>query len=202
MARTVDPARHQARRLVIIDAALTCFAVEGFDRATTAAICRAAGIGSGTFFHYFPTKLSVLLGILELGTAETAAWFAAQAGRTDAAGVIADYVAHAADECADPRVAGFVKAIGAVMADPDVSAALGRDEAAVHDGLLPWVGSAQEAGQVRADVPAARLCAWIMVVLDGFTGRIAGEPAFSAATERDMLIDTVRRLLAPTLDPE
>ena len=48
MARTVDPERHEARRLVIIDAALTVFAERGYDGATTAEICRRAGIGSGT----------------------------------------------------------------------------------------------------------------------------------------------------------
>ena len=196
MARTVDPVRHEARRLAIIDAALGCFADSGFDRATTAAICRAAGIGSGTFFHYFPTKIDVLLAILELSTAETSAWFAAQQGRTDPAVVVADYVAHAATEYADPRVAGFVKAVGAVMNDPKVSDALARDEAAVHGGLLPWVRAAQVAGAIRVDVPAARLCAWVTVVLDGFLGRLAGETSFSATAEQDMLIDTVQRLLA------
>ena len=64
MARTVDPERHLARRLVIIDAALTCFAATGYAGTSTAAICREAGIGSGTFFHYFPTKQSLLLAIL------------------------------------------------------------------------------------------------------------------------------------------
>jgi AcrR family transcriptional regulator len=197
VARTVDPVRHEARRLVIIDAALTCFADDGFDRATTAAICRTAGIGSGTFFHYFPTKLDVLLAILELGTAETAAWFAAQQGRTDPAGVLADYVAHAATELADPRVAGFVKAVGAVMNDVQVATALARDEAATYDGLLPWAQAAQAGGEIRGDVPAPRLCAWVLVVLDGFLGRLAGDSGFTAAAEQDMLMDTVQRLLAP-----
>ena len=83
MARTVDPERHLARRLVIIDAALTCFAATGYAGTSTAAICREAGIGSGTFFHYFPTKQSLLLAILALGTEETRAWFAARADDED-----------------------------------------------------------------------------------------------------------------------
>ncbi len=182
--------------MVIIDAALTRFAEDGFDRATTAAICRTARIGSGTFFHYFPTKLDVLLAILELGTTETGNWFAAQRGRADPGGVLADYVVHAATEFADPRVAGFVKAVGAVMNDEQVAAALARDDAALHDGLLPWVEAAQAAGEVRVDVPAARLCAWVLVVLDGFVGRLAGESGFTAAAEQDMLLDTVQRLLS------
>ena len=196
MARTIDPVRHEARRMAIIDAALTRFAADGVDGATTAAICRTAGIGSGTFFHYFPTKLDVLLAILELGTAETVAWFAAQQGRTDPGGVLADYVAHAADEFTDPRIAGFVQAVGAVMHDERDAAVLARDDAALHDGLLPWIEAAQTAGEVRSDVSAARLCAWVLVVLDGFLGRLAGSSGFTAVGERDMLRDTVRRLLA------
>lgn len=195
MARTIDPVRHEARRMAIIDAALTRFAEDGFPGATTAAICRTAGIGSGTFFHYFRTKLDVLLAILDLGTAETSEWFVAQHGRTDPAGVIADYVAHSATEFADPRVAGFIRAVGAVMNDPQVAAALARDEAAALDGLLPWVRAAQAAGQIRGDVTATRLCAWIMVVLDGFLGRLADDTGFTADAERNMLLDTVRRLL-------
>lgn len=197
MARTVDPARHQARRLAIIDAALTCFAVKGFDRTTTVAICRTAGIGSGTFFHYFPTKRSVLLATLELGTQETADWFAAQEGRTDARAVVRDYLEHVAEELAEPRLAGFVKAVGAVMAEPDVAAALATDDAAVRDGVLPWIERAQQAAEVRSDVPAARLVSWVLLLLDGFVGRIASDPAFRAADERAMLSDAVERLLAP-----
>ena len=196
MARTVDPVRHEARRLAIIDAALTCFAADGFDRTTTATICRTAGIGSGTFFHYFPTKLGVLLAIIELGTDETAAWFEAQRGRRDPVGVLLDHVARAADEGADPRVGGFVRAVGAVMSDAKVAAALARDEAVLREGLLPWVEAAQRAGGIRDDLPAGRLTDWIMVLLDGFLGRIAGEQ-FDPVAERDMLLDTARRLIAP-----
>lgn len=196
MARTVDPDRYEARRLVIIDAALTCFAAEGFDRTTTAAICRRAGIGSGTFFHYFPTKLGVLLAILDLGTGETAAWFAAQRGRTDPVGVLLDHVGRAADEGADPRAAGFVRAVGAVMSDPDVAAALTRDAAVLRAGLLPWVQAAQAEGGIRTDLSAGRLADWIMVLLDGFLGRIAGEH-FDPVVERDMLLDAARRIMAP-----
>ncbi|MBT0769122.1 TetR/AcrR family transcriptional regulator [Kineosporia sp. J2-2] len=197
MARTVDPARHLARRMQIIDAALTRFAEDGFDRATTTAICRAAGIGSGTFFHYFPTKLAVLLAVLDLGTAETGRWFAAQHGRDDAARVITDYVGHHADECADPRVAGFVRAVGAVAGDPDVAAALERDERTVHEGLLPWVRKAVADGQIRADQPSGRLAVWIEVLLDGYLGRIAGQDRFDAVAEKAMLLDAVSRLLKP-----
>lgn len=197
MARTVDPERHLARRLQIIDAAITCFAASGYAGATTAAICREAGIGSGTFFHYFPTKQDLLVGILALGTQETRAWFAARLADADPLGVVEAYVAHAADEMADPRMAGFVRAVGAVMGEPVVEAALADDTRAIEEGLAPWVERARAAGQVRDDVAAADLTQWVIAVVDGFLGRLAVEERFTATGQRAMLLDVVRRLLAP-----
>lgn len=197
MSRTVNPRRHAARRLAIIDAALTCFAAEGYDRATTAAICREAGIGSGTLFHYFPTKLGLLLAILELGTQETCDWFSAQEGRTDPARVIADYLEHAASEFADPRLPGFVQAVGAISGEPEVNAALARDDDATRTGLKPWVTAAQRSGTFRTDIPADRLTEWLLAIVDGYVGRLASTPGFDAATERAMLTDVAARLTRP-----
>lgn len=196
MARTVDPERHAARRLQIVDAAFTCFAAEGYVGATTDAICRQAGIGSGTFFHYFPTKAAVLLAILALGTQETRNWFAAQQGRTDARVVVLDWVRYSAAQLADPRLAGFVRAVGAVMTDPGVAEALTADEQAQREGLLPWVRRAQVDGEVRTDLTPPALTAWVMLVLDGFLGRIAADEDFTAAGQRRWLVDMVERLLA------
>ncbi len=197
MARTVNPARHAARRLTIIDAALTCFAEHGYDRATTTMICRAADIGSGTFFHYFPTKLDVLLETLRIGTAETTAWFAAQAARDDPRGVIDDFLRRTAAEFADPRIGGFVRAVGAVMGVPEVAAALEDDERATMDGLLPWVRLARDRHLIRSDLSAERLVAWLMVVLDGVLSRAASETGFAIGDETEVLRDVVDRLLAP-----
>lgn len=197
MARTVDPERYAARRLVIIDAALTCFAAEGYDRATTSAICHEAKIGSGTFFHYFPTKLGLLLAILDLGTEENNDWFAAQEGRTDPAQVITDYVEHAAAEMTDPRLPGFVRAVGAVMGQAEVAAALARDDAATKTGLRPWVAAAQRDGGFRTDLSADRLTDWLLAVIDGYVGRLATTPSFDAALELETLTNLTARLTRP-----
>lgn len=197
MARTVDPKRHAARRLVIIDAGLNLFAATGFDRTTTAAICREAKIGSGTFFHYFPTKQSLLLAILDLGTQETTDWFAAQEGRTDARQVLTDYVEHVAAELTDPRVPGFIRAVGALMGEPAVVSALAHDDEATRAGLQPWVARAQKFGALRTDMPATRLTTWLLAVLDGYASQLATAPDFDATTERKNLIDAVTRISRP-----
>lgn len=202
MARTVNPHQYAARRLLIIDAALTCFAAEGYEGATTAAICRTAGIGSGTFFHYFPTKADVLVAVLELGIEETRAWFAGQAGRPDGVDVVRDWIMHTVDELADPRLPGFVRAVGAAMTQPAIGAALADDEAAQRDGLRPWVALGQEQGSIRTDLSSEQVTAWIMLLVDGFVGRLAAQEGFSVAGERAVLVDTVDRLLRPGRDTD
>lgn len=198
--RTVDPARHAARRLGIIDAALTRFAADGYEATTTASICAEAGIGSGTFFHYFPTKADVLLGILELGTAETTAWFAEQSGREDAAGVLHDWIDKTIEDFSDRRIAGFVRAVGAVMSRPEFAAALTADDRATRAGLLGWVELAQRQGRIRVDLDAPRLTSWLTVLTDGFADRIATDDGFTAVAEGAMLRDAAHRLLAPGSD--
>lgn len=195
MARTVDPYRYAARRLAIIDAALSRFAVDGYDGTTTASICRQAGIASGTFFHYFPTKADVLLAILDLGTAETREWFAAQAGRCDALQVLHDWLQHNLEDFADPRLPGFVRAVSSVLNQPTVAAALLDDDRAQHEGLAEWLALAQQAGEVRVDLTPDRLATWVFLILDGFIGRLATEPDFEVATEADMLRETIFGML-------
>ncbi|KIH98050.1 TetR family transcriptional regulator [Streptomonospora alba] len=198
MPRPIDPERHRARRLQIIDAGLTVFASHGYAGATTALICRTAGIGSGTFFHYFPTKADLLAAIIEWGTAETREFFAAQEGRADARQVLFDFVRHATAELEDERAAGFVRAVGGQVGDTGVAAALEADDRAVRLGLRTWVERAQGDGGVRTDLPADRLVEWIVLLLDGFASLVAGRSGFEAAREAPMLLEQTERLLAPT----
>ena len=191
MARTVDPKRHEARRLQIIDAAMTLIAARGYDGATTAAICREAGIGSGTFFHYFPAKVDVLLAILRLGTDEVGQLREAVAGIEDPLAALGRVVDQLIEDTSEPRLAGFVQAVAAVMTEPAVAAALAADERAQRELLLDPITRGQADGQVRTDLSAERLVSWVRLLLDGFLEQIATDPQFTAEREGPVLRDAV-----------
>lgn len=55
----------EATRQKIVDAALHLFEKKGFDRTTTKAIARRAGVAEGTVFNYFPTKDDIALHFFE-----------------------------------------------------------------------------------------------------------------------------------------
>ena len=69
MIRTVDPEKHRARRTHIIEFAVVLFARKGF-AVTTRRTSPAAGISTGSLFHYFPSKQAVFYGIWELDRTE------------------------------------------------------------------------------------------------------------------------------------
>lgn len=196
MPRPIDPEKHRARRLVIIDAALTCFARSGYDGAKVADICREAAIGSGTFFHYFPTKLGVLLGVLELGTAETAEFFEGLHAADGTAAVLA-YVAHESESLRDERAPGFIRAVGAVATEHRVANELAANEELIRGRLRPWVEQGQRDGSIRADLEPERVIAWVRALVDGFASHMADGHFGSIDAECDVLLDTIRRFLRP-----
>src|SRR5205809_981427 len=63
--RKTDPAKHRARRRHIVHTAAQLFATKGFERTTTAEICKAAGMSSGNLFHYFPNKRAIFHAIFD-----------------------------------------------------------------------------------------------------------------------------------------
>lgn len=195
MPRPIDPQRHRARRLQIIDAGLSAFAEHGYAGATTAVICRVAGIGSGTFFHYFPTKDALLVAIIEHSTAETREFFEQHTGATDPRRVVLDYVEHAVAGLIDPRAAGFISVVGGLTHRPDIARALHADDETARAALQTTIRAAQQEERVRVDVTAERLAEWILLLLDGFAGRITTSDHFVAEQETGMLAEQVGFLL-------
>ncbi len=56
--------RSLATRTKLLDAALICFAADGYNAATVDAICSQAEVSKGAFYHHFPTKHGIFLALL------------------------------------------------------------------------------------------------------------------------------------------
>ena len=59
----VSQAHLDARRTQIVDAAIACFARDGFHRATMQDICREAQLSPGALYHYFSGKDEIVEAI-------------------------------------------------------------------------------------------------------------------------------------------
>ena len=195
MARPINANHHRAQRLRIMDAGLTVFSRRGYAGASTAAVCREAGISSGAFFHYFPTKASLLIAILEQSSHETREFFDEREDRADPVGVIWEYVDHELSSLEDPRAAGFIAAVGGTVPNDDVVAILREVDQRTREGLTGWVSKAQQAGVVRTDLSAERMASWIMLFINGFADQIGGADDFDAVVEKPLLREVLSGFL-------
>ncbi len=62
--------RSEETQARILDAAVRCFSISGYNGASVDEICSEAGVSKGAFYHHFPTKQTVFLALLNgwLGT--------------------------------------------------------------------------------------------------------------------------------------
>jgi len=110
MARYKESERKRSKqdtRRKLLDAAVTAFAAQGYERANVDDISQAAGFAKGTIYNYFDSKRAILLALVEQIAAEHV-----------------DYVARQVTAVKDPveRLRTFYKAGFAwVVGNPDLA---------------------------------------------------------------------------------
>ncbi len=167
MPRVVDQQRFTERQTVILAAAYRRFAAQGFEATSTADICRAARVSSGTLFHYFPTKIDILLTLLRASAAWTEEQLhrATRSGRGKAA--IAEYLTALDREHDADRQAGFARAVHGAAHLPEVRAVLDEEAELVDRFLLEHITEAVRTRAARTDVPPEHLVRWTRWIIDG-----------------------------------
>jgi AcrR family transcriptional regulator len=200
--RTVDPAKHEAKRAAIVDAAAGCFAEKGFERTTTADICRAAGISSGSLFHYFPSKRAVFTAIFTDDARRTGDRLAVAAEAPDPWAALLDVVAELAGELAHPAIGRLVLEAAAQAArDDEFAELIHRNDGALRDGLAVLVGRAADAGLIDPGLAPRAAAGWVAGLLDAMISRVSLDPALDLAAELVILRTILVRFLRPVSPP-
>ncbi|RSD19994.1 TetR/AcrR family transcriptional regulator [Amycolatopsis eburnea] len=200
--RTVDPAKHAAKRRAIVDAAAGCFAEKGFERTTTADICRAAGISSGSLFHYFPSKRAVFTAIFTDDAVETAERLEAAAKAADPWAALLDVVAELAGQLAHPAVVRLVLEAAAQAArDDEFAELIHRNDSALRDGLAVLVERAEDAGLIDPGIAPRAAAGWVAGLLDAMISRASLDPGLDLAAEQAILRTILIRFLRPVSPP-
>jgi AcrR family transcriptional regulator len=194
--RTVDPEKHSARRNHIIESAVVLFASKGFAETTTSDICRAAGISTGSLFHYFPSKQAVFYGIWELDRSEWDEVFAGAEADPDPWAALMKIVDKLAADAAEPIMAGLlVEVIAQAHRDAEFAASLAESDHRQLGGIAALVRQLRETGRADpglADDEAAR---WVLTLTDSFLGRGYPEPD----RDQDQAVATAKKLIARVL---
>ena len=196
--RTVDPAKHAAKRRAIVDAAAGCFAEKGFERTTTADICLAAGISSGSLFHYFPNKRAVFTAIFTDDAVETGERLAAAATADDPLAALLDVVAELAGQVAHPAVVRLVLEAAAQAArDDEFAQLIQRNDGATRDGLAVLVERAADAGLIDPGVSPRAAAGWLLGLIDAMISRASLDPDLDLPAEQAILRTILIRFLRP-----
>lgn len=191
MARPVDEARRARRRAEILGATYELVAQHGYAGTSTSAICRRAGVSSGTFFHYFPTKRDALLAVLEKESITDADDGAEAAGHV----ALTEWLDDIVQEANDPHLPGFVAALAALQDDAEVAAAITGQAQAQRRRLARIVRRGQDAGRIRTDLTDSEIASWLGILSDGIFTRRVEDATF--ALRREDLDDVVGRIVAP-----
>ncbi|RSN05272.1 TetR family transcriptional regulator [Streptomyces sp. WAC 05977] len=198
--RTVDPAKHEAKRRAILDAAAGCFAMKGFEKTTTAEICRAAGISTGSLFHYFPNKRAVFVGIFEQDADETAALLAAAEEIEDPGEAILQVITHVSEQLLHPVIAKLVLEVAAQCSrDAELARLIQGNDRALRDGLVGLVTRAMEAGRIDPGFDPQTVASWLVALVDAPLSRVILEPDLDPAAELAVMKELIARFLRPVL---
>jgi AcrR family transcriptional regulator len=203
--RTVDPEKHRARRTHIIESAVVLFASKGFAETTTADICQAAGISTGSLFHYFPSKQAVFYGIWELDQTEWDELLAAADADPDPWAALEAVVDKLAADAAEPIMAGLlVEVIAQAHRDPEFAAGLAENDRRQISGIARLIRRLREDGLADPGLPDDEAARWVLTLTDSFLGRGYPEPdrdlVAAVATAKKMIARVLRHAGAAEID--
>ncbi|MFW6091821.1 MAG: TetR/AcrR family transcriptional regulator [Actinomycetota bacterium] len=199
--RKVDPAKHEARRQQVIDAAAALFAEKGLDGTTTAEICRAAGMSSGNVFHYFSSKREIFYALITHDEDEKAEQLAAAQTMGDPwQGLLAvvDLLAAPATVPLGPPL--VMEAMIQAHRDPELAAWLERDQANEHAAVEALVARATERGQIDPGRSPRHTASWIIALVGALFLQAATDSDFDPAAEVATLHVILHRFLRGPAD--
>ncbi|MFH7595602.1 TetR/AcrR family transcriptional regulator [Streptomyces racemochromogenes] len=194
--RTVDPVKHQAQRRRIVNAAAALFAAKGFERTTTADICKAVGMSAGNLFHYFPNKRAIFLAVFDGDREEKAERLARAQAVDDPWEALLETVDLLAEAAVEPLVPHLVmEAMVQAYRDPELEALLSRDNATEHAAVTTLLTRAAAAGRMDPGLDPDDTATWVLALIASLYTSAATDPSFRPAEQLPTLHLILHRFL-------
>lgn len=190
--------RREEKRRRILDAADGCFARRGFHATSMAEICEAAGMSAGNLYRYFPSKEAMIAALVDAEREETAALFRRIEDSDDPLAAITTLLERfltLTTDAAGHRL--WLEILSEGARNPQIQAVLDRSDAEIRPALAHLIGRAAALGQADPAIDGDQAAIWLLMLIDGFSARVATDPGFDIAAGIAALPGMVRRLLAP-----
>jgi AcrR family transcriptional regulator len=158
------------RRNQILDAAVRCFAKNGYRGATTAQLARAARVTEPVLYRHFKNKQSLFIALLDMAAEEAMRLFLTVIGPIKSPVERLRALLRLNPAITDPRAVELYTVVfhAQTEGDPDVQAALRLHYVRYAEFLAGLIQQAQQADQIRRDVSAIGLSWQIIHAAVGF----------------------------------
>jgi AcrR family transcriptional regulator len=156
------------RREQILTAAMEAFAVHGSRSVSLASIAQTVGITEQGVMHYFPTKVHLLLGVLERRDERDTHHFLRLA-QEDGLSLLEVLVEVMRFNATEPELATLYGVLMAESVDPDhpAHAWFAARSERVRQQIADGLAQAQRTGEVRADLDPQAVASQIIALFDG-----------------------------------
>ena len=152
----ITEAKRESRRQQILDAALTCFARDGFHATTTADIVRESGVSQGTLYLYFATKDDIVVALADDRHQREGFLHALAQSELDPVQGLFLMIELYGKSLGDPRrremgrvgIQGWAEA----LRNPRIHDSVTGGVATVRAAIVRLIERGQRAGEVRADL--------------------------------------------------
>src|SRR5512136_2148744 len=169
--------RTRLRKEQVIREAIRFFGQHGFHGARLADIAKAAGVTEPGLLHHYPTKVQLLMDVLaERDRIDQERFVASEGGKeVDLLASLQALVEY------NQTVPGLVQ-LFTVLAAESIDAQHPGHEYFLHRYgnlrayYIPLLQAGQERGEIRADLPAAELAAFLIAMMDGLQIQWLYEP--------------------------
>lgn len=163
--------RAQDRKQQLLESAARCFARHGYRGTTTAMIAAEAGVSEPIIYRHFKNKHDLFIALIdEVGDRVFHNWEEASAGATTALEKLQTMM-YANPATSDPWTASVYQVLfhaSTEIAEPAIQQAIRDHYERYAKSLASVMKEAQEAGQIRSDVPPEWLTWQIIHAAVGF----------------------------------
>lgn len=184
--RKPNPISQAAQRGHLIQAARRCFARAGFDGTSTEAVRIEAATSTGKLFHYFPSKKSLILAVVEDQNQQTLLWLKALEERPDAGHALRELLAGIIDTAADPLERRLVLEIAAAASrDASIADLCAETDSSMMQTITALIERHETPFLMSIEQMAALLSTWI----DGIFSRAGSDPDFDLPAMKTTIDD-------------
>ncbi len=211
----ITEAKRESRRQLILDAALRCFARDGFHNTTTADIVRESGVSQGSLYLYFATKDDIIVALADdrhQGEAMVNALVQTEQNPIDALSLLMELHGRSLidPQRIDRRKVG-IQGWAEALRNPVIRASVVGGADTVRREIVALIERGQASGHFRKDVSPDAFARVLIAIFQGMALQTAwGEtPDFEAMGRlvRDMVGGSLLTERSPVLaklstDPE